>query len=141
MNQPTKRDVSLLLLFDENNRLLLQHRTDDAPVFPGFWSFFGGGIEEGETPLEALKREITEELNYSVKNPSFAFKTEYFFSHLNRKGDRNFFLEKYDASQKLELHEGQDMGWFFIPEILSDLQIPEINMPVLKRAEKLIQKM
>jgi 8-oxo-dGTP diphosphatase len=141
MNQPTIRNVVLLFLFDEKRRLLFQHRTDDAPVFPGLWSFFGGGIEEGETPLEALKREIVEELNYKLTAPSFAFKTEYFFKELNRKGERNFFIEKYDTSQKLELHEGQNLAWFFIHEALSDLRIPEINIPVLKRAEKLLQNM
>jgi 8-oxo-dGTP diphosphatase len=133
-----KRDVSLLLLVDENKRLLLQHRTDDAPILPGFWSFFGGGIEKGETPLDALKREILEELNYRLKNPSFAFKTEYFITQAQRKGDRIFFIEEYDKTQELELHEGQNMAWFPIPDILSGLHIPDINIPVIKRAEKLI---
>src|ERR1700730_3711094 len=41
------RNVSVLILYDNDSKILLQHRTTDAPTFPDYWAFFGGGIEEG----------------------------------------------------------------------------------------------
>lgn len=35
--------------------------------FKGYWEFPGGKIEEGETPQEALVREMMEELNVRIK--------------------------------------------------------------------------
>lgn len=56
------------ILFDEENRVLIDNRKeeilDDANKK---WEVPGGKIEFGETPEEAVKRELLEETGYCVK--------------------------------------------------------------------------
>jgi 8-oxo-dGTP pyrophosphatase MutT (NUDIX family) len=46
---------------------LMQLR-DDIPgiVYPGHWGFFGGHLEPGEDPEQALRRELVEEIEYEA---------------------------------------------------------------------------
>jgi 8-oxo-dGTP diphosphatase len=62
MNTSPKRGVSAILV-DDQNRVLLQLRDDKPDIYcPGQWCLFGGGVEPGETPLQAFVREVREEL-------------------------------------------------------------------------------
>lgn len=58
-----ERPVVGVILYTDDGRVLLQQR-DDKPglPYPGYWTLFGGAIEEGETPDEAIARELWEEL-------------------------------------------------------------------------------
>ena len=40
--------------------------------FAGLWEFPGGKLEEGETPVQALKREIKEEMDIEIYNLNMA---------------------------------------------------------------------
>jgi 8-oxo-dGTP diphosphatase len=105
--------LAAIVLFDDANRLLLQHRTDDAPTFPGHWSFFGGGVEPGETPQEAVVRETLEELAYRLRKPRLWHTQDFIDKGLTYT--QFIFIERYDGSD-LVLGEGQAMAWFAAAE-------------------------
>ncbi len=51
------KQIAQVLLLDRHNRLLIYLRDDKPEIpFPNHWDFFGGHVEEGETPEQALVR-------------------------------------------------------------------------------------
>ncbi len=76
--------------------------------FQGGWEFPGGKVEEGETSIEALKREIREELKVEIEVEDFIETVEYDYPtfHLS--------MECYYAtiiSGEIVLMEHQDAKW------------------------------
>ena len=57
--------VAAVALIDDDKRVLLAKRPEGKPM-AGFWEFPGGKIEPGETPEDALVREIKEELGIEL---------------------------------------------------------------------------
>ena len=59
----------------DGNRILAAQRGYGA--FRGFWEFPGGKLEAGETPEQALERELREEMDISISVGSFFMQVEY----------------------------------------------------------------
>ena len=67
------------LILDESKQKFLVVQEAD-----GRWELPGGGIDHGETPTEALRREIKEEMGLEIR--SVAEHPAYFFTFLNVTG-------------------------------------------------------
>ena len=104
------RDVAVIVLFDERQKIILQLRSNDAARLPSYWAFFGGGIKDDEFPLDAVKRETLEELGYELNEPKLALIQA--FKGIHHDGTKYVFIEKYDPSYRLKLSEGEALGWF-----------------------------
>lgn len=120
----------VVIIYDDEGKILLQHRDNAAPTAPNKWSFFGGGMESGEIPVQTAIREIKEELEYDALSPRLVLVRD-----LQDHPDfsKEFvFVEKYSGA-KLTLREGDDMGFFAFNETF-DLDMVEnkkVLLPVL----------
>ena len=69
MTQPRLRHAARALVLDEGDNVLLVHFHWEGLDLPGgFWACPGGGIDPGESPEEALRRELAEELGLEPAN-------------------------------------------------------------------------
>lgn len=59
-------EVAAGVIMDGDGRFLLGQRAEGT-FYPGYWEFPGGKVEAGETPAQALVRELDEELGIRVR--------------------------------------------------------------------------
>jgi 8-oxo-dGTP diphosphatase len=58
--------VVAAVIHDRDGRVLLTRRPDDRHM-GGLWEFPGGKVDPGESPTQALARELVEELDLAVE--------------------------------------------------------------------------
>ena len=87
--------------------------------FKDWWEFPGGKIEAGETPEEALKREIREELSTEIKVDVFLCTVEYDYPQFHLKMHcflcslltEALHLNEHEAARWLRKDELENVKW------------------------------
>lgn len=117
-----------------HGKIFIAKRSTSGKNF-GKWEFPGGKIEPHEHEKEALKREIREELEWSILVGPHLSKT---FATIN---DKNICLNIYLAElisgnlePKLNVHSA--FRWV-LPEELSEYEFPEADQPAANKIKTL----
>lgn len=121
-----KDAVAALIVLDDG-RYLMQRRDDIQGIFyPGYWGFFGGAIEPGESAEEALVREVREELAFEVRDMRYFTKVVFDFEFAGIGMLDRFFFEVDMAGAELPnlvLGEGAGLDTFTADQMLDEPRI------------------
>ena len=110
--------ITPVIMTNAAGKYLMQMRDNHPGIhFPLKWSFFGGGMEEGETPLETARREIFEEIGVQVELEDLQVEgTMEFASHPGRVL-HIVRCRKPIEWEMIKLAEGAGAGYFSAEEI------------------------
>ena len=113
-------EVSRAIIYHRNDYLLQLRDHTPGIVYAGYWSFFGGAIEPGETPWQALQRELAEELEWQPDAGTYL----YDWVNPDHPCRIHFFTVPFTGQRSaLVLHEGQDLGWFSLDDVTHHSQM------------------
>lgn len=125
---PGRRRIAVVaaVLQQPDGQFLLAQRPQ-GKVYAGYWEFPGGKVEPGESPLQALQRELQEELGIEVTEAWPWLIREFDYEHADVK--LHFFRVR---SWRGELHgrEAQAVAWQRIDAIDVSPLLPA-NGPIL----------
>jgi len=115
------------LLVHEDGRYIMQLRdAKDGIFYPGHWGCFGGAVEVGEDPVEALRRELREELEFEMAGASRFTQFDFDLSPLGHgKIYRIYYAVSVPdaAFRRFVLHEGADCKAFDGSELLGNQRV------------------
>lgn len=124
---PLKTINVVAAMIISNNSVLATQR-GDAHGFEGGWEFPGGKIEPGETPEEALVREIREELLVNIEVGELFYTVEYDYPkfHLSMRcylcslPEGHITLTEHKAAAWLTAEDVESVAW-----LPADLEVVE----------------
>lgn len=109
-----KRQGVSVILRKPSGKILMQLRDNNTKCYPNKWCFPGGGLDEGETHIEAAVREVSEECGL-LFHPNQLF---YFYEtdHDGFKTDQ-FFVCSVPEDLEVKCFEGQKNEWKTLEEV------------------------
>lgn len=129
MKNPALILVVAAALVDAEGRILLADRPEGRAL-AGLWEFPGGKVETGETPEQALCRELDEELKLTVQPQDLS---PYAFASHALDGGKHLLMPLFVCRRWTGTpvpQEGQKITWTR-PEALSSFALPPADLPLV----------
>jgi 8-oxo-dGTP diphosphatase len=120
--------VAVGIIINNDNQILIakrgshQHQGDK-------WEFPGGKVEEGETPQEALYRELKEEIGIEIQLSYYLFEIKHKYE------DRKVVIDVFEVREwqgEVVGREGQPLRWVKKPD-LEQYEFPKANAKILSK--------
>lgn len=111
--------AAVIKAVNENNKPIIFATQRGYGEFKGGWEFPGGKIEAGETPKEALKREIMEELDTEISVGELIDTIEYDYPEFHISMDcfwcemvsGDLVMKEHEAAKWLDKEMLYSVGW------------------------------
>jgi 8-oxo-dGTP diphosphatase len=126
MKKQTRVRVVAAVIERDGRVLIAKRRKGDK--LGGKWEFPGGKIDKGETPEDALKRELLEELGTEAIVGEFVCSSRYDYDHLSVE---LLVYRTRQISGEVIPFVHDEIRWVR-PEDLSEYDFPEANLPVIE---------
>lgn len=111
----TKRTIGVRMLLIHDGKVLLVKHTYQ----PG-WYTIGGGVDKGETPRQAMERELKEEAGATITSPLELFSV--YYSQNEKRDDYVIFYIGNGCTQEgVTSPEIAEKQWFPLDELPEDI--------------------
>ena len=118
-------------IIKKDNDILIAQRLKGE--FAGQWEFPGGKIEPNETPQEALKRELMEEMELPIKVNDFLLTVEHDYSTFHLSMDC-FMCEL--ESEQIILHDHSAIKWISLHDDMKAIDWVPADIDVINKVIK-----
>lgn len=127
--------ISQVILQNLDGKFLVYLRDNNPEIpFPNHWDLIGGHVEKRETPLDALKREMMEEIELSPSDlRTFSFWKKYVCVEGDVSPNVKYIFQGVLTKpiEEIVLHEGQYLRYVSESE-LSELNFANIMSKILQ---------
>ena len=120
-----KFNFRVAVLIENKGRILLSNSGD-------FWNMIGGRVHIGESTLEAVKRELKEELGIEVVGLKCINVSENFFKWMGKNQQELLFVYKVDLDNKYEITKKDTFKCLDSDEIFEWHKIEDIDALICK---------
>ncbi len=130
------------IIVTDRGRYLMQLREDLPHVsYGGWWGLFGGAIEIGETPEDALRRELLEEINLTVDSVTYLTQIAWDMRRVGLGIRQRFYFVVQGMEEvlcSLPVLEGAAKAFMTLDNLLSTPKVipPDVFAIVLREREE-----